>query len=66
MDIVKVNIMHVVSRSTVAVAVTLATIIVCFFGIRAELDQAKQSVPARAHEIRPDSDAGPALARDNH
>jgi hypothetical protein len=35
-----VDIMHGISRSTVAVAVTLATIIVCFFGIRAELNQA--------------------------
>jgi hypothetical protein len=65
LDIVKVDIMHVISRSTVAVAVTLATIIVCVFGIRAELHQAKQLAPARAHEMRSDTDAGPALARDN-
>jgi hypothetical protein len=55
--------MHVKSRSTVAVAVTLATLIICFFGIRAELNQAKQSASARTHAIAPKSDAAPPLAR---
>jgi hypothetical protein len=43
----EVNIMHAPSRLAVAAAVTLATIAVCFFGIRAELSQARQSAPAR-------------------
>jgi hypothetical protein len=48
----------------VAVAVTLATIAVCFFGIRAELSQARQSAPARAHESKSDTDPALALTRD--
>jgi hypothetical protein len=48
----------------VAVAVTLATIVVCFFGIRAELSQARQSAPARAHESKSDTDPALALMRD--
>jgi hypothetical protein len=47
----EVNIMHAPSRLAVAAAVTLTTIAVCFFGIRAELSQAKQSAPARAHAL---------------
>jgi hypothetical protein len=64
MGIVKVKIMRVVSKSTVAVAVTLATMVVCFFGIRAELNRATQPVPARTHDMRSDPDTGPALTRD--
>jgi hypothetical protein len=56
--------MHVPSRLAVAVAVTLATIAVCFFGIRAELSQARQSAPARAHESKSDTDPALALMRD--
>jgi hypothetical protein len=56
--------MQVISRSTVAVVVTLATLIICFFGIRAELSQAKQSASARTHAITPKSDAPPPLARE--
>ena len=56
--------MHVPSRLAVAVAVTLATIVVCFFGIRAELSQARQSAPARAHESKSDTDPALALMRD--
>ena len=55
---------HSISRSIVAVVVTLATIIVCFFGIRAELNQAKQS--AGGYETTLEADAGPPLARDGH
>jgi hypothetical protein len=55
--------MHVKSRSIVAVVVTLATLIIGFFGIRAELYQAKQSANARTHAITPKSDAPPPLAR---
>ena len=57
--------MHVPSRLAVAVAVTSATIAVCFFGIRAELSQAKLSAPARAHELKADTDPALALTRDN-
>jgi hypothetical protein len=65
-DIVKMSEHHSISRSTVAVVVTLATIIVCFFGIRAELNQAKQSAGAGGHETTLEADAGPPLARDRH
>jgi hypothetical protein len=59
-----VNIVRVISRLTVAVVVTLATIIVCFFGIRAELNQAQQSETAHAPETMPKSNAAPPLARE--
>jgi hypothetical protein len=42
----------------------LATLTICFFGIRAELSQAKQSASARTHAITPKSDAPPPLARE--
>ena len=58
--------MHVASRLTIAVAVTLVTITVCFFGIRAELHQAKQFAPARTHEMGSDTDAALARTRDYH
>jgi hypothetical protein len=63
-DIVEVNFMRVISRSTVAVVVTLTTLIICFFGIRAELNQAKQSASARTHATTPKADAAPPLARE--
>jgi len=53
-----------ISRSTVAVVVTLATIIVCFVGIRAELNQAKHSAGVNSLETTLKSDARPPRARD--
>jgi hypothetical protein len=48
----------------VAVVVTLATIIVCFIGIRAELNQAKHSPGVNSRETTLKSDAGLPVARD--
>jgi hypothetical protein len=56
--------MHVKSRLAVAVAVSLATIIVCFFGIRAELSQASVRASASPHVKTLKASAGPPLARD--
>jgi hypothetical protein len=63
-DIVKMNGHRAISRSTVAVVVTLTTIIVCFVGIRAELNQAKRSAGVNSRETTLKSDARPPLARD--
>jgi hypothetical protein len=56
------KIMHVPSRVKVAVAVTLATSIVCFFGIHAELRQAKQSLSERALQAKPNWQATQTVA----
>jgi hypothetical protein len=57
-----VKIMRVPLKVTVAVAVTLATSVVCFFGIRAELKEAERSSAERALEAKPNWSTTPALA----
>jgi hypothetical protein len=54
--------MQVPSRAKAAVVVTLATAIVCYFGIRAELRQAEQSLTERSLEAKPNSETGRTLA----
>jgi hypothetical protein len=49
------------SRPTIAVAVVLATLIVCFFGIRAELKEANYSVLDHLFRSGPGDNAAPAL-----
>ena len=47
------------SRPDIAIAVILATVIVCSFGIRAELNRAKNSVPD--HSSSPGENAAHGL-----
>ena len=61
--------MSAAAKTSMAVAVTLTTIIVCFLGIRAELRQAKRLEAARGvYPVQPkagtEAAPEPALARD--
>ena len=49
------------SRAAIAIAVTLVTVIVCFFGIRAELKGANYSVFDHFFRSGPSDNAAPAL-----
>jgi hypothetical protein len=49
------------SRPAIAIAVSLATLIVCFFGIRAELKAANYSVLEHFFRSGPSGNAAPAL-----
>jgi hypothetical protein len=49
------------SRPAIAIAVTLATLIVCLFGIRAELKAANYSVLDHFFRSSPRENAAPAL-----
>jgi hypothetical protein len=49
------------SRPTIAIAVVLATLMVCFLGIRAELKEANYSVRDHFFRSGPGDNAAPAL-----
>jgi hypothetical protein len=49
------------SRPAIAITVTLVTLIVCFFGIRAELKGANYSVLEHFFRSGPSENAAPAL-----
>jgi hypothetical protein len=49
------------SRPAIAIGVILATVIVCFLGIRAELKEANYSVLDHLFRSRSDDNAAPAL-----
>lgn len=51
------------SKLSVAAAVTVATVVVCFFGARAELNRARQIEAANLHSAKP-LEAPPRLVRD--
>jgi hypothetical protein len=54
--------MHLISsRPAIAIAVSLLTLIVCFFGIRAELEGANYSVLEHFFRSSPSENAAPAL-----